>query len=561
MAVISKENVKKKPLIKIGIGIAGFVLLYFVGLFFFNNWLENKIESKFYADSNGVNKLQLFGFQVSPLSGNISVDSISLKPDFKRWQQLQDSDTETSRTLINLHARKAKLSGLNTLGVLTGKKVKLKKIYILQPELLLTIMRQDTTEQHKPLYQTVKGLLKGIQVKEISIANASMLFRNKTDTANSFFAVRQFDMTMHDFKLDRRSFRARDRAYYAKNVQMTAKQANYLLPDNMYRMAIDSIKVDTEEKTLLIRMLKLLPEGTPSELARKEGKSITYHKAQVKEVKLTGVDYHAHSEQNSFIAKQLLVLSPTLSAYKDKKNFANIDEEKQLPHEMVQRIKPKFLFDSIMIKKGFIRYDELAAHADEPGHVTFQNLNATITNLSNVPGQITLENPAVIQAHTMVMGKASLQLQIRVPLLNKNCYHTISGKLGETNPEILNNILAPTSLVSIKNGYIREANFDIELTKARARGSMQLIYEDFKIDILSKDEEKEQSFGKKILSKVVNWVAIKENNTPSKEEGEGLRIGKITVDRENTQTVFSYWKDCMVSGLLSSAGLENKAEK
>ncbi|MCC9135313.1 hypothetical protein ACFSKU_11725 [Pontibacter silvestris] len=554
-----RNNAKAKAWLKAVCWTVGIALLLFTGLFFFTNWLENKIETMVYQESDGVNKLQLYGLHVSPFLGSVSVDSLSLTPDYERWQQLQNTDTKTSRMLIDIHTKKTKLRGLNTIGLVMGKSVKLDKLVLQQPEILFTVMRQDITEQHKPLHETVKGVVEGVQINEIDIDNATLRFRNKADAAESTFAIKQFNLTVDDFKLDKRSFRAKDRAYYANNIQMEAAQVSYLLPSGGYRITTDSIKLNTSKRTLLANNLKLVPQGAPNELAREKGKSITYNKAQIQRVAFTDLDYPAHSRNNNFIAKHLLIVNPNLSAFKDKKNFPDENEQKPLPHEMVQSVSTKFLIDTIDVKGGFIRYAELVPKAEKPGYITFQELNVTITNLSNIPAQISLEHPAVIQANTMVMGKSSLQIEVRLPLLNKNYYHTLSGRLGETNPEILNKILEPTSFISIKSGHISEATFEAELTKQHARGSMKVIYSNFKIDLLSKEGDTEQSLGKEILSKVANLVAIKSSNPDDK--GEAPRTGEITVDRNSTKSVFNYWKDCLASGFLSSAGLDNKAEK
>src|SRR5690606_25884283 len=105
--------------------------------------------------------------------------------------------------------------------------------------------------------------------------------------------------------------------------------------------------------------------------------------------------------------KYVLVQTPMLDAFKDKQNFRD-KGIKKLPHEMVKSIKMPFLVDSLDLKDGYINYAELVPEAAERGYITFHQLNAQVTNLSNIPEHITTEKPAVINASCMVMDRAKL---------------------------------------------------------------------------------------------------------------------------------------------------------
>jgi hypothetical protein len=175
------------------------------------------------------------------------------------------------------------------------------------------------------------------------------------------------------------------------------------------------------------------------------------------------------------------------------------------------------------------------------------------------------------------MGKASMRVNIRVNLLDKNGYHTVQGWIGKCDPQILNPILEPTVLLSVKSGFLQEGSFQMQVFRNSATGTMQLYYQDFKVDLLSKSEStdqesatadkgnnKKQSFGKKVLSAIANKVLIKSDNKPEKEivaepaPENGLRVGKIKVTRRKERSIVTYWIDGLASGVLSSIGMSSK---
>lgn len=122
-----------------------------------------------------------------------------------------------------------------------GQDVSLNRLEVQQPNLLMTLMREDTTQQHKPLHETVKGIVKGIQVNRIDVNAAELRYRKSTGSGADLFTIRQFDLTVDDFRLDSQSYQAQDRAYYANNIVVAATKVSYLFPDGTYRLTTDSL--------------------------------------------------------------------------------------------------------------------------------------------------------------------------------------------------------------------------------------------------------------------------------------------------------------------------------
>ncbi|GAA4427623.1 hypothetical protein GCM10023188_10940 [Pontibacter saemangeumensis] len=531
-------------------------LLLFVGFFFFTIWLQAKLERTVQKRSNGVYKLQLYGLQASPFTGLLSADSLSLVPDYGRWQQLQQQ--QVAQTLLCLKSSHIELQGLSLINVLFGRPLTLSLLEVQQPDLLVTVMREDTTQQQKPLYQTAQGILKGLQIGQIDVNSARLQYRKGPDAAENILSIDFFDLTVDDFKLDSQSFQAPDRAYYANKILVEAGKASLLFPDGTYRGSTDSIYINTESRALMAKQVKLKPTTDPAGLSRAKDRAVSYTELVVPEVRFSGLNYPAHSRHNNFIARHLLITGPELKAFKDKQNFEN-KGSKPLPHELAQQIQTKFLLDSVEVNSCYIHYSELVPKAAKPGNISLQQLNIKMRNVSNMPAHISEKNPAVIQASGLVMGKLPMHLEVYMPLLNENGYHRIKGEIGSGNPEILNPILGPTAFVRFESGHVSRGRFKVELNNDRATGTFHLLYRNLEIELLSKGTGGEQSVGKEILSELASWLALKDSNPA--EQGERPRVGKINVSRNRENSVFSYWKDCLMDGFLSVAGLDAQAEK
>jgi hypothetical protein len=543
---------KTKRILKACAWVAGIALILFVGILFLTMWLQHKVENTVQEQSNGVYTLRLYGLQVSPVLGNLKVDSLSLVPDPARWQQLQQ-EAEVPSSILDLQASDVALSGLNTFGMLFGKNIQLDLLAVSKPKLTVTVMREDTTQQKMLLHESVNKRLKGLRIGEITIQDASLQYHHAVSGVNTdSFAVANFNFKIEDLQLDSASFHSKERAFYAKDIKVDAQGLQYRMPDGTYEFRFGALSLSTAQGRLSLEKTHMVPLMKPDQMAKQKGHAVTYTDLKLEAVKVQGVNYATLSGSKKLLVHRLEIDGAEFTAFKDKKNFGE-RSPKPLPHDLVQQIKTPFVIDTIEIKKGYARYEELAEEASETGYITLEKFNATITNVSNMSEYMSMDNPAIAQASSMVMGKAAVNLTVRMPLLQKNGYHTLEGEIGNAKPAILNPILAPTVFISVESGSVASARFNAELNDTRAKGSMQVIYQNLKIDLLSKGEDTEQSFGKKVLTKVANKVVIKSENPDN--DGEEPRVGEIEVERDLERSVFSYWKDCIVHGFLANMGV------
>lgn len=528
-------------------------MLLFTGILFFTSWLQHKIESSVQKQSNGIYELMLYGLQTSPFLGGLSVDSLTLVPDPERWQQLRKQEKDVPSALLEVRTKVVEFRGLNYFGILFGRHPRLDLLKVEYPRVEANLMRQDTTQQSKPLHESVSERMQGLLIGKIAILNGALSYRNaSSEAAADSFSVASYNLVVEDLQLDSASYGSKERAYYTKAATLQAQDLYYRLKDGTYKLQAGALNLATAGKKLALEKVHMVPLLEPAQMAKLKGHAVSYTDLRLATVKLIGLDFAAHSHSGKFLLQRLEINGAELSAFKDKKNFTE-KSPKPLPHDLAQQVKTPFRIDTVALKRGYVRYEELAEEASETGHITLEKLQATITNVSNMSEHMSMEKPAVAEASAMVMGKAAVSLTARLPLLHENGYHTLQGEIGGANPDILNPILIPTAFLSIQSGRVASARFNIELNASRATGSMQAIYQDLKVDLLSKGEGGDQSFGKKVLTKVANKVAIKSDN-PGKE-GEEPRVGEIAVERNPEKSVFSYWKDCVVNGFLANIGV------
>ncbi|SIT80985.1 hypothetical protein [Pontibacter indicus] len=537
-------------------------LLLLIGILtslYFTPWLQGELESRVKKESSGLYTLKLHGLDFSLLSGRITADSIHLIPSFKVWEQRhkakqQDTAaTKAPRTLIDLSTNKLVLTGINFIGILRGQPLELSKLQVNQPTLLITGMRKDTTESHQPLHNSVDGILKNLKITLIEVEGATLRIREGREAKADRIALEKLSIRVNDFQLDSTAFENNERAYYARGIALESGKVEFRLPDGTYKLQATALKANTEDGTLNIGNLKLIPLLDNAALARSKGQAVSTMRFDVPEVNLSGVDYKVHSRYNNLDAGNVVIKNPSISAFMDRKNFTS-KGNKPLPHDFIQDLKTGLTIKKIEVQGMHVRYEELGEEAKEKGLITFEKLDATIRNVTNDKNRMSAKNPAVVEAKTRIYGKVPLTVNLKLNLLAPNGHHILQGTAGPGDLAVLNQILEPTAFMSVKEGSLQKSDFAIELNRNKASGNLNIRYQNLKVDLLTKDEDTRQSKGKKILSSVANKFVIESHNPKA---GEELRAGDIEVVRAQRRSVFNYWKDCLVSGIRTAAGVEN----
>lgn len=542
---------------KIGAWILALVLIVLAVLFLAITRLPNQLEKMVAEESGGLYALHLHGFSVSPFSGNLSVDSLVLEPDTVQWQKRGEQRGRYSRMLFKVRMKAFEATGVNLFGIMFGRPAKADQVTIKHPDITLLAMHPDTSERDLAAYQTAKGVTKGMHIGTIRIDSASLKYKLNYSSGNYLLDVSHFNLRADDFRLDSSSYVGKGRAYYARHIDVRTGPVNYRFPDGMYRASVGEIALNTQAQTIAAKELHLKPLLSALAMSAAKGESVTTNDLKIGKVHVSGMDYVAYARHNALKVQNIVLDSVRLRAHKNRKAK---QPEKQKPtlHQMAREMGFPFKIDTLEVKNGFIRYSELAPEGKEPGYITLNGLKGSVTNLSNMPEHMSDEMPAMLQCSFRLMNEAPIDVNVLLPLLHKEEYHALQVTFGPFNPAVLNPMLVPVSYIKVKNGNLSSGSFKADLTAKAGTGSMIVYYKNLEIELLNKGEPDKQSLGNKLLSKVADWVAIKDANPMP---GEKPRLGTITVTRDPNKSILHHWKSCALSGLLSTIGLEKIAEK
>jgi hypothetical protein len=334
-------------------------------------------------------------------------------------------------------------------------------------------------------------------------------------------------------------------------------------PDKFYSVTVRQLEFDQAAETLTLDTIKIMPHLSKIDFGRKKGFDIDRIEGVFPFLKFSGLTYQ-YQDTLALQAKTV-----------DVQFFLRIFHDKRLPHENIHKPLPVQLLrafpfglsiDSLRVVKSFVAYEEFAPEAESAGNVFFDNLTASIVNISN--DHHLTDGETRMNAQADFMGQGDLKIQTVFPWKHdKNC--RMEGSLKNFDFTKVNSMLKPATPIEIASGTLDDLDFTFLYNDSKSHGEVALLYHDLKVVHYKPDEEpgkrkhkkKNQEEGKKdnLKTFIINAFVIRKNMDGSLPEEK--RTGTISFSRDKTRSVFNYWWKSLFSGIQSAFHLDKLKAK
>lgn len=223
---------------------------------------------------------------------------------------------------------------------------------------------------------------------------------------------------------------------------------------------------------------------------------------------------------------------------------------------MIKSLKFQVSVDSLILKNSQVSYTERKATGNLEGKVRFTNIHTRLmpfTNIKIANGVIpdfNLEGTATIQDSCQL--KVNMSFQMNDP----NNSFTAEGNLSPFNMRILNPVLEPLALVSIRSGKVNRFQFNFNADRTMANGQLYFGYDNLKISVLELKNGNTKEAG--FASFLANSLLLRARNPRGKE----LLPDEIAFHRDQKRSDLNYWWKSIFSGVKNTLGMkDNKSSE
>src|SRR5690606_24984648 len=218
-----------KPIWKWVIGILVLIVLALVGVswYFSRNWkpiVEEKLKEVVKNSTDSLYSLTYDDLDMNVALGNVTLKNAILKADTQVYARMEAAGLAPDNR-YDIQIKELKVRRFGILDVLRNKELHIKSIDLIDPHIHLTNTYHaynDTVSVEKPkknLYDSVKDVLKTVDVGHINIENAAFTYTKKNEEGSSDFGLKDVQVRVEDLLLSEETQGDTSRVYYTKQIE------------------------------------------------------------------------------------------------------------------------------------------------------------------------------------------------------------------------------------------------------------------------------------------------------------------------------------------------------
>ncbi|MEM9390727.1 MAG: hypothetical protein AAGA02_09655 [Bacteroidota bacterium] len=323
-----------------------------------------------------------------------------------------------------------------------------------------------------------------------------------------------------------------------------------------YTLNIGKYHLQYPENTLELSNLMLSPVYSPLEYSSILEFQKDWFDISISKMSFNGLNFRKWLYKDLLEVEKARIHQVDAHIYRDKGIPFPMTQVRALPQSMVRGVDIAIKLDSLEMD-GNITYREKSLQSDVPGEISFNQLEASLTNFNSIRDAAKV--PMILNAQGKFMNAANFKASVRFDVNHPKDQFSFVGEVENLALDSLNKMLNPIANLNIKSGYSKQMSFNIIGNKDFAQGDMKFRYDNLKVQLLSKENNSPKGLGPGVKTLFANTFLIKRKNPKLIL----LRDGKIFTERDTSRAIFNYWGKAILSGVVSSVGIKkiNKNEK
>jgi len=416
-------------------------------------------------------------------------------------------------------------------------------LYVDKNEATAIVKGADAEEKIK------QKLIEVLNISSFQIVNGklSILEKRTEESINSFSNI---SVLLNDLNFNLTEQQTIDSKFLLNN-EFEFELNNYVikLPDSLNLIHIGKILLSEEKLEILD--FSFLPRYGKFAYTRKVGNSVDVAEMRVPKILLTGFDLEAFLNNKKIFATNMQISRPRINVFKDKRAPMVENVLKKMPQQLLLEISSEVNIGKIDVVDGAVTYEEFPEDGMVPGKIEFAKLNASLGPLL-VGNEDVEKKPIKVSGSLLLNGIAEMNVAMLLEFEAPYPIH-VDATVGEFELSLINSILERNAFVTVESGIIRGGEWNFIADEQHAIGAMTLRYNDLKVKLLQERTLLDGKGRKKILSFVVNALALRSNN-PRKLFNR-LVSSTIYEKRDKNKFVFNYLWKATLSGLMGSSGV------
>ncbi len=324
----------------------------------------------------------------------------------------------------------------------------------------------------------------------------------------------------------------------------------------LYQFSIGETSYSSGNNRVTAKDIRIIPNFSKDNHQKQVGFQSDYFTGKIDSVCISQPNIRRWFDKEELAGKFLMINGLNMDIYRDKQLPFDETRRPKMLQDMIKSLKIPISVDSLVMANSQVSYSERTPSGDLEGKIRFSNIRTRLMPFTNVKASngvipdINLDGTATIQ------DSSQLKVSMNYRMNHADNLFSAKGSLSQFNMRILNPVLEPLALVSIRSGKVNRFQFEFSANQTSANGQLFFGYDDLKISVLEmKDGNAKEA---KFASFLANSLMLRAKNPRGKE----LLPDEINFQRDQKRSVLNYWWKSIFSGIRNTLGIkENKPEE
>lgn len=544
------------PLIKgilyfIGILLVLLLLLQLLLSLFADDYAANTLKDQIRQSTNSTYTLSFEDLNLSVFSGSATIRKARLEADTSVFSD-SSSAKRSPRFLFQGTLNEIDISGINVFSSILGNELRISSIRLNQPDLSVlhnpNSVEEDSNNGSSSLDSTILAAISDrYQALEIGDFIIQEGYGSLTQSGDTLSSLQQLNLSLRDIRVDSASAQS-GRLFITDNISLDARDFMMHLSDSLNTVAFDHLAISSDNQTVALDSLQLIPRYGKLEFARRHGTTIDRIDLAVPNIQFESVDFPQLVKSARIYAGYGHISDPRLEDYLNRGIPSGPPVAKPLPFIAFRDLDIPVKMDSLRIENAYISYSEYVGDTPKAGTITFEETNAMFRNISNYPEDVEKGITTTLDVGSQVMGTGLLDAHFEFPMDTQNGFHKVEGKLHEMPMPHFNDILQHVAFIRIDNGQLDSLTFEMTLNDQKSNGTLVMNYENLSISVLDKQSIEQHGLVENLKTFLANNFVVRKQNTPEND----MQAGRIDFERDESKSIFNYWWKSLLSGIKES---------
>lgn len=506
-----------------GVAVVGLLIMLLTNAVI-GPWIGKKIETEF-AKANSGCSIEIEKVNLSLLSSGLEVKNITFKPKIVGGEM----------RVLSGDIASIKLKGINFFKILFKKDIEIRELSISKSNLTGSFPFSGKVSQ--PIVSPVNILIDEIILDEIDFAI--------TNTSNAqAFTVKEGFLKVYEIQLIKTDTLS---GSVISHFDFEAAGFSMISADSMYSFKALNIQYSATSNTLMLDSFMINPNFEDYDFTSRREFQTDRIEADFSNIFVYHFSVADYFESQRFVSSYIEIRKMDLSIFRDnRKSFKHL--VKPTFQEIICNYPGLLNIDSLNVLSGNITYTEHAEKANEAGMISFNEIVAKLSKISN--DTIYKTDTAYLELHTKakLMGKGDLAISLKSRIFDRNKIFSVEGTLSGMEASELNPMLEKNAFVYATSGTIDAMSFNFTASNAKATGQTTLLYHDLYLAVKNKRTDDTTAFVQRLVSILANIKVLDSNPLP----GEASRVGIIEYKRDPERFLFNFCFKSIMTGIKSN---------